>query len=468
MNIGALKELICQGESEILEFKKSTAKIRAAFETITAFLNGKGGIVLIGVTDNGKVIGQEISDATKREIANEVAKVEPTIRPEIHYVGINDNKFVIVIGVKRGQHTPYTYDGKAFQRNQSTTEKISQHRYEQLLIERGQLNHAWEDAIAEKYSIDDLNHDQIYQAVSEAVRQRRLPASALQSSVEDILIRYKLMDSEKLKNAAIALFAKEGRLNLTQCILKMARFKGDDKLGTILDNKQVVTNAFSILDEVDAFLNKHLSIMSFFEKNQFQRIDKPTLPVLAIREAIVNAICHHDYSDYTGAIELAIYDNKLEIWNNGSLPSHITVEDLSREHHSWTRNKLIAGVFYTVGLIETWGTGTNRMIQLCEDENLPVPTFKEEFGGISVVFEFKTSLGVKEVLPNKISEMDKRQKQILEIIRKYGEISMDRIVSELDDPPSRRTLQKDLNQLKNTGKIELWGAGRGAVWKYIP
>src|SRR5579872_555152 len=134
MNLQKIKILASRGESETLEFKKSTAQLFAAFETICAFLNGEGGVVLIGVTDDGKIIGQDVSDNTRQAIAHEIAKLEPATYIDIQYVRLKEGKTVICIIVERGVHAPYVYDGRAFQRNQSTKIRMSQHRYEQLLI----------------------------------------------------------------------------------------------------------------------------------------------------------------------------------------------------------------------------------------------------------------------------------------------------------------------------------------------
>ena len=186
---------------DVLEFKASTAKVKAAFETICAFLNGKGGTVLIGVKDNGQVIGQDVSDNTRREIANEIKKIEPTAMIDVHYVEVKEKRYVIILQVNRGDHAPYVYNGRAFQRNESQTNRMSQHCYEQLLVRRGQLNHSWEDALATGY---------------------------------------------------------------TQCWLKMARFRGTDKLGEFMDNQQIHCNVFRMLEEADNFLRKHLPIASYF------------------------------------------------------------------------------------------------------------------------------------------------------------------------------------------------------------
>ena len=151
MDIHQLNTLVKQGESHYLEFKKSTTQLKAAVETLCAFLNSKGGIILIGVKDNGQILGQQVSDRTKQEIANEIRKIEPHAHIEVHYVAIGDAKQLIVIDVPAGKHAPYVFDGRPFERNQSTTEKMTQHRYEQLIVNRGQLNHSWEDHLANGY-----------------------------------------------------------------------------------------------------------------------------------------------------------------------------------------------------------------------------------------------------------------------------------------------------------------------------
>jgi ATP-dependent DNA helicase RecG len=108
MNIEQLLSLIKNGESHTIEFKKSTAQLRPAFETICAFLNVDGGFVMIGVNDKGQMIGQDITDNTRQEIAREISKIEPPAEIKIDYVSIDNNKNIIVIHVEKGMHSPYT------------------------------------------------------------------------------------------------------------------------------------------------------------------------------------------------------------------------------------------------------------------------------------------------------------------------------------------------------------------------
>jgi len=292
VNIAHLKNLIQQGESQHLEFKKSTTQIKPAFETACAFLNNKGGTILIGVKDNGQLIGQEITDQTKQLIAHESRKIEPKSNIDVHYVKIDDNKHVIVIEVPSGKYTPYVYDSRPFERNQSTTERMTQHRYEQLIIKRGQLNHAWEEQPAYGYDINDLDSDEIRRTIKDGIDQNRIAIEVSNNDIENILTHLKLIVDGYLTNAAVVLFAKKLSSHYSQCAIKLARFRGNDKLGDFIDSQWLEGNAFQLIRAAQDFTARHLPIASYFEQDNWQRIDQPTIPALALREALINAISH--------------------------------------------------------------------------------------------------------------------------------------------------------------------------------
>lgn len=464
MDIQHIEELAKQGESRIAELKTSTGQLKSAMSTLCAFLNGQGGTVLIGVKDNGEIIGQDITDNTKREIAQELKKLEPTAHVEVHYIPSKKNKYVITLHVNSGNHAPYTYDGRPYQRDESETNKMSQHRYEQLLVERGQLNHSWEETIATEYAIDDLDQEEIYKTIADGIRENRIPASAQKEDIKAILERLELTTENKLKRAAIVLYAKPESMKLLQPMIKMARFKGTDKLGDFIDNQQLYGNAFRLLSEADAFLRRHLPIASFFKSTQFKRIDKPILPVMAIREALINTICHRDYADRSTDISLAIFDDRLELWNSGSLLKKLTIEDLRHVHESVLRNRLIANVFYVRGLIEKWGIGTNKMIDLCRQEGIPEPEFVTRSGGLAVIFKFKESVGTASHQVGNHPVLSSRQEEILSIIKAQQPINIQKLVTLLKNPPSERMVRKDLKYLKEQGVIDVKGSARNSVW----
>lgn len=465
LSLSKINALIAKGESENLEFKRSTGQLSAAFETLCAFLNGNGGIVIIGVNDNGKIVGQEVADGTKQAIANEIAKIEPHPQIDITYVDIDKNKKIILLTVEKNQHIPYVYDGRAFSREQTVTKRMTQHRYEQLLVTRGQLNYSWEEAIADGYSLQDLDENEIYKTVANGIRENRLPASAQRENIPEILDRLGLTVGNNLKCAAIVLYAKPSSIKFVQCMIKMARFRGINKLGEFIDNQQISGNAFFLLSEADAFLRRHLPIASYFKEDQFKRIDKPALPVFAVREALINAFCHRDYADRESDISLAIFDDRLEIWNSGLLMKKLTVEDLKRTHRSILRNKLIANVFYVRGLIEKWGIGTNKIIDLCHENGIPEPIFEENFGGLSVTFKFKEPISSYKILKTPaINSLTDRQKNVLKILAQADEFSLRQIAEKLENPPALRTLGDDLAYLKQKKLVGVKGRAKAARW----
>ena len=178
MNIQDVKKLVQQGESSVVEFKTTTKTIKAACKTICAFLNMDGGIVLIGVTDNGDIIGQDISDKTKREIGNEIAKIAPVATVDVIYIELhNTGKFIICLCAKPNiKQQPYTYDHRAFLRTQSNTIIMPREYYQQLIMSNAPIDQCWEDQFQQSASINDLDEKEILATVQEGVLNGRIPS----------------------------------------------------------------------------------------------------------------------------------------------------------------------------------------------------------------------------------------------------------------------------------------------------
>ena len=469
MKLEELHPLVKTGESESIEFKKSTAQLHTAFETISAFLNKRGGIVLIGVTDSGKIVGQDVSDRTKQEIARYISKIEPAAQSliNVEYIPVGNQKNVIIIKVKKGGYGPYSYDGRTFYRSETTTRIVTQIGYKQLLAEAGGLDYSWEEQPVNDFDIGMLDHKEIQRTVKAGVKSKRIPSDALEENIEEILThRFDLiLPNRKLKNAAVVLFAKKIPPVYSQCLIKMGRFKGDDDLGDFIDNQQFYGNAFQILAAADNFVTKHLSIASFFDENSYERTDKPTIPVLALREAFINAICHRDYSNRSGAIFLSIFNGRFELWNNGMLPRELKIDDLKKVHKSYPRNSIISKIFFIRGLVESWGKGTNRMIKICQNSGLPEPEFMEYSGGFGVNFRFRELLST--ALSNHVNteyRLSPRQTDILEIFDSKISMTFYEVVAQLKGAPAARTVRNDLIYLRKLKLITLKGFGRGARW----
>lgn len=464
MELAKLTALVAHGESRHLEFKKSTTQLRAALETACAFLNGNGGVVLLGVSDNGQLIGQDVTDQTQQEIAREINKIEPTAQVEINYLVLETKKQIITLEISAGQHRPYVYDGRPYERNQSTTMRMSQHRYEQLLMERGQLNYSWEKIATSRYNADMLDHQEIVNTISQGIKIARIPESATSENIEELLSRFKLIENGALTNAAVALFAKDVRPHYPQCMLKLARFKGTNHLYGFIDNQRIYGNIFKLLSEADIFLMRHLPVEGIFQQHNFQRQDRPALPMLAVREALINALCHRDYTAGSSAVSIAIFDDRMEIWNAGNFPERLKIENIRNLKRSIPRNELIAEVLYVRGYVETWGTGISKMFDLCEEHKVPPPEFMHDNGGLLVVFKFKDQIGYTEIIRTR-PMLNSRQEIILNYLRTSNGVSVNQLLEFLNDSVSMRTIRFDLTLLKKMGLVEQIGKARHTVWK---
>jgi ATP-dependent DNA helicase RecG len=184
----------------------------------------------------------------------------------------------------------------------------------------------------------------------------------------------------------------------------------------------------------------------------------PEYPEAAIREAVINAICHREYAA-VGTIQVRIYDDRLEVWNPGTLPPSLTIESLYREHPSLPRNPKIALAFYRARLIEHWGTGTLRIVDACDQLGIKVEFFSDSgFFMIRFIKPEKTiSLPIEQKLNN-------RQKKGLEYARKNGKITTGEFKRLFNI--SERQAFDDLKSLLKMGLLIRAGSGRATG--YIP
>ena len=186
-------------------------------------------------------------------------------------------------------------------------------------------------------------------------------------------------------------------------------------------------------------------------------------PYLALREALVNAICHRDYSIVGGAVHVAIFDDRVEIISSGLLPAGITIDDLKRDHVSLPRNPTISEVFFRCGLIEKWGRGTQKIVELCLDGGYPEPRFSEQAGNFTVLFPSGSY-----VPPTRIGHnLTERQRKILKILSGRKEWVFPEFYKLLDDSISDRAVRSELRLLNQLGIVGSRGRGKNARWWLI-
>jgi ATP-dependent DNA helicase RecG len=385
-NLKQLLALLRQGEGPALEFKRSTGELKEGMQTLCAFLNGSGGTVLFGVRPDGTIEGQEVSDQTLRDIAQAADRFEPPAHVSIHRVKVKSGRDVIAVAVEGGRDLrPFAYEGHAYERVSSTTRRMPQAKYERLLVERGHAKRRWENLPADGLSLKDLDRKEILRTRELAIQQNRISPDTSRD-IGEILDRFGLRMNGVLTQAAHMLYGKRFLPDYPQCLLKMGRFRGSEITGEIVDNRQEHMNAFAMVREGMAFLERTMPLGARFPEGKIFREDRFPVPLDALREILLNAVMHRDYSHYSGYVAIVVFDDRIEIRSYGRLPNGITVKQLSGRHDSKPTNPLIAGAFHRTGAVEVWGRGTNRVIEMCKKHGVPPPLFEERQGFLIVTF----------------------------------------------------------------------------------
>ena len=387
MNFDELKNLVSMGESDRLEFKRSTGQRTQAAKTACAMLNGIGGFILFGINDNGDFVGQQVTAKTLEDVSAEMRRIEPQTFPVVETLDIGKEKSVIVLHVAGGGGL-YTFEGRPYMRQGPTTRIMPHGEYNKRLMDRLHSTRRWEnEPVANGVSVEDLDEDEILITLDNAIRLGRLEATD-RRSLPSILQGLELIRDGNLLNAAVALYGKSGRLRTLypQMSIRLARFRGQTRLADFSDNRQYWGHAFSLLRRAESFLMDHVPIAGRVLPGRTVREDQPWYPPRATREALANALCHRDYTIPGGAVSVAMYDDHLEITNPGSFQFGITPEKLTQPHESRPWNPIIANVFYRAGIIERWGSGTLNIIDWLKANNNPTPSWEEQAGSIYVTF----------------------------------------------------------------------------------
>ena len=449
------------GESETLEFKRSTAQRREVARTLCAMLNHRGGRIFIGIEPSGRIVGQQVSDRTLEEIVQEIGEIDPPVFPLVDRVAVGGEHEVLVISVPSGQNQPYTHRDRAYRRVGATNQSMSRDEYNRVLLERLHAESRWENQPAEGWTVADLDEEEIRRTLDDGIRAGRVEDPGTREPMA-ILRGLGLVKQSLLLRAAVVLFGQGERLPIEfpQCLLRVARFKGTDKT-EFLDNRQFRGHAFELFVKAQRFLLDHVPVAGRIVAERLERIDEPLYPPLAVREALANAICHRDYSIGGGSTGVALYDDRLEVTSSGTLHFGLTPEALFEPHESLPWNPLIASVFYRRGLIETWGRGTLKMAEITRQAGLPRLEIEEIAGAVVVRFR-RTGVVALDLVRYGLTE---RQHAILTLIPALGSgLALREIHALLKDGSTVRQVRGDLTALQALGLATSSGHGRGARW----
>ncbi|MEA2004040.1 MAG: helix-turn-helix domain-containing protein [archaeon] len=454
-----IKELIGRGESQSLEFKESLKLKDEIGETVSAFSNLDGGAVIIGVSDRGEVLGVDIGKNTLEEFANYIKRnTDPQIFPSVKIDEV-DEKNVVMIEVKEDTEKPVFFKNHAHKRVGKTNQRISSSELRKLAKESGRRVY-WDERVYEGADPEDIDGDKVRQFLRKAKYARRLEIDP-DISVKEALERLSLIKEEKLTNAAILLFGKNPQRYFLQTEVRCARFKGTEAIKPFIDMKVFGGDIIEQANKALNFVLEHTLLSAWLVPGKVEREERNEYPSDAIREAIVNAICHRDYES-TGNVQVRIFDDRIEVWNPGSLPEGWTVEKLKEKHESIPKNPLIADQFFLIKFIEKWGTGTIEMVRRCVEWGLPEPEF--EFTGTSLIVTFRKTELTDEFL--RIFGLNERQIKIVKCLKEREFVTSSEYEKMFGI--TDRQARIDLSQLVSQGLISKVGKARLTKYRLNP
>lgn len=440
-------ELVKKGESDVLEFKESFD--RECIETAGAFANAKGGTILIGVSDDGRVKGVSTGKESLSGWANEISQdTEPKIIPEIEAVDAEGKK-VVLIHVKEFPIKPVAVRGRCFRRVGNSNRVMTPQEIAEIHLHS--MGSSWDAFPARDVDVGAIDPKKVenYAKIANATGRRKIE----DEKPLEVLKKLKLIRGEKPTWASILLFGKEPPTPVLLSPVHCGRFRIDKT--QIIDDLMVEDDLIAQVGETMKFITRHISVRYEFDGKP-RRKEVWEYPLGALREAVINAIVHRDYT-FPANVQVEIYDDNVRIWSPGKLPLGITIEDLYKKpHDSVLRNKLIAQVFFDIGYIERYGTGTTKIMELCKEHGIPLPEFREDSGGFSVIFrkdvyteEYLMGLGLNE-----------RQIKAVMYVKEKGKITNReyRELAELSDEGARI----DLKMLVEKGVLQIMGKGRSA------
>jgi ATP-dependent DNA helicase RecG len=363
-------------ENQNIEWKESWRD--EYLKWICGFANAEGGVLHIGRNNKGVVVGVPNATRLLQEIPNKVRDILGIV------VAVNlhaeDGREWLEIEIEP-YPSPVSYKGEYHVSSGSTKQELKGAALDRFLLRK--QGQTWDGAPVPRVSPRDLSKTAISGFRKLAKESRRLDVSVLREPASGLLDKLNLFDRGHLKRAAVLLFHPDPERFITGTYVKIGYFRTESEL---LYHDEVHGDLFSQAQKtMELLLTKYLKAAISYRG--IHRVETLPVPEEALREAVLNAIIHKDYS--VGApIQIRVYGDCLKIWNPGELPENWSVEKLRKQHSSRPFNPSVANAFFRAGEIEAWGRGIERIFDACQEAGAPEPRIEYEPGDLWVEFLF--------------------------------------------------------------------------------
>ena len=438
-----LKEIIAKGEGENVEFKRSFG--RECIEAVCAFANTRGGTVLIGVVDGGEICGVSLSEETVQQWCNEIkTKTSPAVIPDVEVFETQSGS-VILLRVDEYPVKPVNFKGRYYKRVKNSNHQMNSSEVATVYL--ATFNLSWDAYAYPNASLDQLDDRKIKHFIDRVNRTRRFVLD--DDPVSSLRKLHLIRENDAPTGAAMLLFAKDP----LPFRIHIGRFKTPSM---IIDDKQVEGTLFESVEEAMTILIGHIHVAFDFD-GSIQRKETFQYSLEAIRETLLNAVVHRDYTNPSDIV-IKVFDDRIVFYNPGKLYGDLTVEDLHRDdYHSQLRNKLVAESFYLTGDIEKYGSGFVRMRGYLKDAPGTSMTYCEAGNGFEVIHLPNLVVPESESRPESRPESRLESPLAEKVIVLLGqrEAGKMEISKSLGHKTVSGELKKQIKRLLNMGLIEM-------------
>jgi ATP-dependent DNA helicase RecG len=451
--------LLQRGKGQEIDFRTERASARTLSESLVALANASGGTVLVGVDPRtAKPQGLKDAEAAREKALEAALLTDPPLIIPLPEVVTLDDKDILVITIPLGLPHVYSLRGMYLIRVGAQNTPLAPKKLRRLIIERGEIS--FESLITRHATLDDIDRDKAERYLASL---EGLSAATTEEALYNRGCLVREDGGYRPTNAGILLFGVQPERFVKSSEIIMARYAGremtdafvrEDIRGTLPDQ----------IRRAEAFLVSNMK--RGVRLVSLEREEQVEYPTKAVREAIVNAVAHRDYSIRGDEIRVFMFGDRIEFYSPGRLPGHVTVDNIVEERFS--RNEVIVQVLADMGFIEHLGYGIDRMIKLMRDYGLPAPRFQETAGGFRVTLygHGEGLVSEEEIDLARWSHLDlnERQEKALAYLLEKGRIT-NREYQELCPDVSSETIRRDLADLVN--KNVLLKIGRKRATYYI-
>ena len=410
MNKEILIKKLMLKDQENIEFISSIDSLDVG-KSICAFLNSGGGYVICEIGSNRS---ESSNDSLLLNLNQQMAQdISPKALISLESRQI-DNEPIFLFEVPAGLDIPYAYKNDIYIRESNHTIKASIETIRDMVMRRQIEPERWE----RRFSSADIDSDLSKEEIRSTVKKLQITSAFKfrdESNTLRVLEDLSVAKYGQITNAGDVLFALDPSIRYPQVHIRAASFIGDKDDDTYRDMKTFTGPLLSILKDAIKFINRNTTSIANFSNLDMARTDKTIYPLDALREGLVNALAHRDYSNFSGGVSVFVYLNRIEIWNAGKLPKGVSLHSLGHGQISILRNPDISQVLFLKGYMEKLGRGSVTIRTSCEKLGLPAPIWKEDESGVTLIL-FAPEV-TPEVTPEATPEVTPEVRRVLGIIK---------------------------------------------------